>query len=470
MERMLSYPRLNPDKAYISNNLLLPKSKIPVPVVKAALEFQTDEEVPVLDEVGQLIEMRAATLNLWDETAHHLIVPREFLDRTQYADFDCEFVQLPRPVYQKTGWVDRIKFRDARQARAFEALLKHDSGTLNLSCGVGKSVLALKAAAVLGVPTIVVVNTTALLEQWKEEIHRHLTNEVIGTVQGTLADWQHNIVVAMVHTLSYRHWPMDFRRYFGLMITDECHHMSAPVFVKSADLFYGRRFSLTATASRTDGLEAIYQYHLGKVIHSDLEQELIPMTHFHTLKWECPPEDTIRVLDRYKEINTAKVRSYLGCLAWRNDIIYQQIVLDLAAGRRLLVLSHSVEHVKQLHSYLGAAGGGMVIGSTPQNERMGILRVCNPVFGTFQLAREGLNKPELDTLYIVTPFGNANDLQQAWGRIQRVYPCKLPPVVRVFEDSAFSYCRQSCNSMRRILKQFNYPYDRVPTYGEENAR
>ena len=785
---MLRYFELDPNKAYVSNNLLLPKSCINETVVKAALNFVLGDEEPVLDEEGIQIDTRQAIMSLWNETAHHLVVPREFLHPAQYHDFRCEFVVLPRPVYQEAGIVDQISLRDDEQAKAFEALLSHDSGTLNLACGKGKTVLALKLAATLNVPTIIVVNTTALLEQWKEEIERHLLVSGIGTVQGLLQDWRHPVVVAMVHTLSNRReqWPMNFRRHFGLALYDECfpagtlvgnvpiqnlqpgdrvpsystnqgqvlvgkvirvfrkpvshlirvqangksvictpnhpfltkegwvraqdltsrsmvrsimetyqqekgtkheytpyrncslqrmwgldaevresgsgagekessvllstmcedptfpekihkdvsdqsgicvrknekeqpdvqgggagksqhhlegagletfntrrereapsgcsaassmrsgvahrntsrdteckagqkcsglqaghreseskagnrggwafsflsdpeksgpkegenlswvgvdrvevlesgsdgtfgglcpdgfvynlevegthtyiansfvvhncHHMSAPVFVKSADLFYGRRFSLTATATRTDGLETIYQYHLGRVIHSDLEQQLIPHTFFHVLQWDMPVRDKKLVQDKFGEVNTSRVRTYLGRLDWRNGVIYQQLLLDLQAGRKILVLSHSVGHVQALYQYVSAVGAGMIIGETLQGDRMGILRVCNPVIGTFQLAREGLNKPELDTLYVVTPFGNPNDLQQAWGRIQREYPNKRQPIVRVFEDMAFSYCRNSCNSLRAILRDFNYPYERVHTYGEQNAR
>jgi superfamily II DNA or RNA helicase len=465
---MLRFLQLDPNTAYVGNNLLLPRNAINEAVVKASLTFQLSEEEPMVDEFGQLIAMRAATLKMWSETAHHLVIPREFLREDQYEQFNFPFVVLPRPAYEVAGIGDRIALRDAEQEEAFRVMMRSDSGTINLSCGKGKTVIALKVAAALNRPTIVVVNTTALLEQWKEEIYRHLDVPSVGIVQGTTIDWRHPITVSMVHTLSSRQWPMEFRRYFGLVLYDEGHHMSAPVFVKSADLFYGRRFSLTATATRTDGLERIYQYHLGPVIHTNLSQELIPHTIFHVLDWELPIQDRKKVLDKYQEVNTAKVRTYLGSLDWRNDIIYQHLRNDLAEGRNILVLSHSVEHVDRLHSYLSGAGGGMIIGETPQENRMAILHHCNPVFGTFQLAREGLNKPSLDTLYIVTSFGNSNDLQQAWGRIQRIYPNKLAPIVRVFEDLAFSCTKKNCNHLRYILRKLDYPYE--VDVGGNNAR
>jgi len=456
-----SYVEKSPDKAYITNNVLLPKRYINVPVIKAALTFNLNDEEPILDETGQEIGVKPKTLPLWNETDTHLVVPREFLPQKQYQEFRCEFEEIPPPKFESVRIDDHIELRDAEQQAAFDSLINNYSGTLNLSCGKGKTVIALKAAATLKVPTLVVVNTTALLEQWKEEIARHLGVSGVGTIQGQIHDWeQHPIVLAMVHTLSGRRWPMAFRRRFGLVLYDEGHHMSAPVFVISADLFYGRRFSLTATASRTDGLESIYQYHLGRVIHSNLTQELIPHTMFHILHWDMPVEHKRLVEDRNGDISIPRVRTYLGKLEWRNDIVYEYMLRDLQEGRQLLVLSHSVDHIERLFGYLSSIGAGMITGDTPQDSRMSILRNGNPVFGTFQLAREGLNKPSLDTLYIVTPFSNSNDLQQAWGRIQRRFSGKKEPLVRVFEDTAFSCCLKSCNSLRGILRRFNYPYDK----------
>lgn len=252
-----------------------------------------------------------------------------------------------------------------------------------------------------------------------------------------------------------------------MTIYDEGHHMSAPVFVRSADLFFGRRYSLTATATRTDGLEAVYQHHIGKVIYKNLEQSLIPMTIFHRLDWKFEERYLPRIVDTNGDVHLSRLRTYLGELAWRNEIIYDLLLQDLGDQRKVLVLSHSVAHVQRMHDWIRGAignGPGIITGQTPQEDRMDILRYNNPLFGTFQLAREGLNKPELDTLYVVTPFSSSNDAQQSWGRIQRTYDGKQDPLVRVFEDLAFDKCVSAGRSIRawlnskKNLKPEKYPY------------
>jgi len=458
-----NFPVRNPNKAYLTNNLLLPISGVLPRPVKAALTFYYGEKDIIDGETGEIIGSRPAEMYLWDATMHHLIVPRLFIPPEHFKHYDFEFVDCRPQSWPTVDIEDNIELRDEEQEEAFEALLTNDYGTLNLACGKGKTVLALKLAAVRKVPTLIVVNSTYLLEQWKSEIEEHLGVGSVGTIQGPNIDWKgHPITIAMVNTLALHRekWPWEFRCWFGLVLYDEGHHMSAPLFVRCADLFFGSRYSLTATANRTDGLESIYQYHLGGIIHSNLSQEIIPTTLFHKLKWEMPPGDKVQVLDANHEVNISRTRSYLGRLEWRNQMIFEDALKDLAEGRQLLILTHSVPHAKALEELFRDSTwyAGLVIGETPQGDRVSILRKKNPVIGTFQLAREGLNKPELDTLYVITPFSNKNDLQQSWGRIQRRFAGKKDPIVRVYEDHAIDKCVSSCRTLRRNLKAIDYPY------------
>lgn len=451
------------DRAYITNNLILPKEGLNLTPIKAALTFQYGE-VEVYDEIGELLLTRPGEIKLWDENRHHIIVPREFFERDSYNEFGFEFEDHRPQRYYEVDMDDNITLRDNEQEEAFAALVNNQGGTLWLACGKGKTVLALKLAATLQVPTIIIVNSTALLEQWKLEIESFLGVGSVGTVQGDVFDWEHPVVVTTVQTLSRRkeRWPTAFRMWFGLIFYDEGHHMSAPSFVRSADLFFGRRYSLTATANRTDGLQAIYQYHLGGVIHQNLDQHLIPLTIFHRLKWEFDERYKPRVVDSNGDLHLSRLRTYLGELDWRNEIIYDHLLQDLGDQRQVLVLSHSVLHVERMYEHASLRVGGnpgIITGKTPQEDRMQVLRESNPLFGTFQLAREGLNKPTLDTLYITTPFSSDNDAQQAWGRTQRLLEGKKNPLVRVYEDLAFERCGDMCRRVRSRLKRIGYPYE-----------
>ena len=126
------YQPKDANTAYVTNNLLLPKSRINVNVVKAALEFQSNEEEAIIDEeTNEEIGSRLKVIKLWDETQHHLIVPREFIPASKYGGFRCEFVEVPPPEFERVRIDDHIMLRDEDQQESYTALLDNPNGTLN---------------------------------------------------------------------------------------------------------------------------------------------------------------------------------------------------------------------------------------------------------------------------------------------------------------------------------------------------
>lgn len=446
---MAQFRLVDPDYGYITDNLLIPKEYINVTAIKAALTFDITK--------GKDIERH----EIWSENDTHIIVPRHFIGDEELRGLGFDVVDETPTSFPEAAIGSRITLR-GKQQEALDTYLRSDRcGTLNIRCGGGKTVIALQISAEKKVNTLIIVNTTALLEQWLGEINRHLDVEGVGIIQGSVMDWRGRpIVMAMLHTLARKAQDLgrEFREYFGQVIFDEAHHMSAPVFMQCADICRGARLSLTATAQRTDGLEAIYQYHLGPVVFKDLEQELVPETIFHYLSYQLSQDENWAIQDRAREVNMSKVRSFLGRLEWRNFLILDLLQADLDAGRNILALTHSRPHAEELYRIAPWPNKGLITGKTDQSERMGILRDKNPIFGTFQLGREGLDKPALDTLHILTPFSNANDLQQSWGRTQREYEGKMNPLVRVLEDGSIGLCMGSCRSMRKILRALRYPF------------
>lgn len=462
----LHFSERDPNKGYITNNLLIPKREVNLTAIRAALSFVIGEEEVIEPGTNQSLGRRPRVRELFDETKHHVIVPRAFLSEETKREFDFEWVDESRTELTRVNLPNHIIPRDKTQERALEAMATHRGGTVNLACGKGKTIIALKYAVERGVPALVVVNTKALLHQWMLEIKEHVGSKVkVGRIQGPIAKWKgYPITVAMVKTLAFRRyqWSPEFRRYFGVVFFDEGHHMSAPLFVRSADLFFGERFSLTATASRTDGLEAIYQYHLGPIIYADLNQALIPQTYFHELSWTPTKEQDRESRDVNGQRHHGKLSIMLGTVAPRNKLIVQHMIRDMKKGRQLLVLTHSVEHTREilrLYTEMGGPGNpGLINGQDVDDmERIPVLRESNPVIATVQTAREALNKKILNTLYVLTLFGNSNDLQQAWGRIQREHEGKMATLVRVFVDKQISTCVKQSRDLQKYLRVLQYP-------------
>jgi len=257
--------------------------------------------------------------------------------------------------------------------------------------------------------------------------------------------------------------PAGFRHYFGVAFYDEGHHLSAPHFVKAADLFYGDRFSLTATATRADGMESIYQYHLGPIIYQDLEQDLIPETTFHQLEWDPSKEQLAAMIDKGGTNNHGLYCVMIGTVNWRNQYIIDQIVPEIEEGRDILVLAHTKEHVRSLFTEYPYEGGSIITAEDVPDfeERLVLLKETNPVFATFALAKEALDKISLAGLHICSSFASSNDLQQSWGRTQREDDEKLNPNIHVYEDRRIRMSRRQCNDLRTYLKAIGYPSENL---------
>lgn len=215
------------------------------------------------------------------------------------------------------------------------------------------TVVALDTVAKIAVPTVIAVDNTTLLQQWKEEIERflHLPDgfEVIrGTKKG---DWSKPLVLTTYKTLSEIELPEHVRRRFGVFIGDEAHHIPARTYSRAASLFFGRRYALTATPQRPDGFHVILEHHMGKVLYKDLTQELTPKVVFLWTSFLLDLEDADvkeQTCDYRGELHLGKIASYFGRWRARLEFIVLKLQEAKRQGRKILVLSNSVEELAGL--------------------------------------------------------------------------------------------------------------------------
>lgn len=449
---ILRLPGREPDKAYVADMLWLPKARVAELALKTALQYWKVERGVAVQE------------KLWEETEHHLVCPREFLRPDQYPQFPFPFVNLsPRRfpktrIYMKPGFA----FRDAKQEQAYRALVANPNGVLNLAPGKGKTVLACKRIVDLGCPSLVVVHNSYLMQQWQERIGDFIEmppGEELGIIQGKKFDWQHPVTLAMIHSLGDRaedgKLPGEFSKHFGAVFYDEGHHLSAADFVRTARLCWGHRYGLTATPYRLDGTEFIYNFHIGGVFYSDLQQDLTPRVYFQQTPVHVDltiPE----VRDVAGEVNISKIRSHVGRLDESNNFRAKCIQEALDQGRKIIAISHSKDQLVELHMRFPESS--LIVQETPQKERTKMVQQSQICFAIRELGIEGLDDDNLDTLFILTPFSSPNDLQQVMGRIQRWKPDKKVPVMVIFEDRLIRPFEALCKKLRAALKGMNIPY------------
>lgn len=347
----------DPQTAYIDAWLWVPKAFCNVDATKSALEFAFPDSY----------SGGVRHVELWRETDHHILVPRSFWDP---GSLPYKIVDLRPTSYASTGITSKVKLDhrwrrnksgdlelmptgDDVQRKSIAALMSSHGGCLQLACGKGKTCISLDLIARRGVPALIVIPDTTLMEQWKKELEALLdVPGGIGLMQAAKNDWKKFIVLTTYNTIGARcaeGMSEEIRRWFGLIIWDEGHHIPAPTFAASAEYFYGDRFSLTATPERDDGLHIISDFHIGRVLYKDLTQELQPDMVFRWTGLEIDEHDpSVRVRSKNDEIHLALLAAHCGRWLDRRNMVLDDIYDAVSAGRRALIISGSIEEICNL--------------------------------------------------------------------------------------------------------------------------
>lgn len=301
------------------------------------------------------------------------------------------------------------------------------------------TVVALAIAAELRLPTLVVVHKEFLMDQWVERIEKFLPAARVGRVQQDLCDFRgKTIVMGMVHSLGGgQAYPDDLWTWPGLVITDECHRIGARTWAPVPAKFPARyRLGFTATPRRKDGADDVFWQHIGPLLFSGKEERLKPAVKRVWTGFKLVQTDRFNPNLAPKSLLTR----FLCASRYRNDMIVDQIVQALVAGRKCLILSERLKHLQDLEDQLrkvwpkgsGEITTGQYVGGRTKDQ-LARAAEARAIFATIQYAAEGLDIPALDTLFLTTPM---SDVEQAVGRIQRPFPDKKDPIVVDFRDDS----------------------------------
>ncbi|MEY7849846.1 DEAD/DEAH box helicase [Natrarchaeobius sp. A-rgal3] len=137
------------------------------------------------------------------------------------------------------------------------------AGVLELPTGSGKTVIALSAIERLSVPTLVVVPTIDLLEQWQRELEAEF--EVpIGRFGG--GEQRREAITVSTYDSAYLKADAVGDR-FGLVVFDEVHHLGGEGYRQIGRLLAApARLGLTATFERPDDAHEVIAELVGPVV------------------------------------------------------------------------------------------------------------------------------------------------------------------------------------------------------------
>ena len=176
--------------------------------------------------------------------AHHYAAIRDVL---YHVDADVvDTVLGTDPVSLTTSYELREYQQDALNAW----LDNNRRGVLELPTGAGKTVIALAAMAACDEPTLIVVPTIDLLEQWQRELETEFEAPI-----GRLGGGEQRVEAVTVATYDSAYLRADeLGDRFGLVVFDEVHHLGAEGYQDIARLLAAPdRLGLTATFERPDG-------------------------------------------------------------------------------------------------------------------------------------------------------------------------------------------------------------------------
>jgi len=373
--------RRDKSKAYLGAWMAVPKDYINLEGTKQALTVSEKSKYSEYPE----------TIRLWRETEHHLWFPRTFWQASSlpFDVVDCRPRELKRTSIASLIKLDHIRGPNGLhptgervQEEAVQAMLDAEGGVLQLACGKGKTVVALEVVARSRVPAIIIVDNTHLLEQWRKEIDRHLdVPGGVGLIQGSKEDWDKDIVLSTYQTLASRadSIPFEVCAHFGVAIWDEGHHLAAKMFAKSADLFYGKRYVLSATAEREDGLSVVYKLHVGPVLYKDLSQVLVPSIYFRWTGMTVDESDpTAKIKDCNGELHYKMMAGHLGSMRDRLRFLMKDIQLALDNDRKVLLLSESKAEVLNLWAMWNLGEGADLYSDIPVPTELDVGETIKP--------------------------------------------------------------------------------------------
>lgn len=333
------------------------------------------------------------------------------------------------------------------QDEAAAALLEYEIGVLAATTAFGKTVVAAKVIAARDRNTLVLVHRRQLLDQWVARLQAFLDipPEEIGIIRGGKKKPTGTIDVALLQSLVRKDVVSDLVADYGHVVVDECHHLSAVGFEAIARQAKARYvLGLSATVTRKDGHHPIIFMQCGPVRHRvDAKKQAAARPFDHKVVFRR----TEFRLDRNNLEEKPPIQELYARLAQdpaRNDLIFDDILSALEAGRSPVVITERKDHLDALADRLSKFArnvivlrGGMgarqlraaaeALAATPDDEERVLV-------ATGRYLGEGFDDARLDTLFLTMPISWRGTLAQYAGRLHRLHAAKRDVVIYDYVD------------------------------------
>ena len=424
-----------------------------------------------------------------DHLSGYIQIPRglqdELWENIKQADIDYE-MEDERQQGRKINVDFKGELRP-EQDKALKELIRYDNGILHAATAFGKTVVSSAIIAQKKINTLIILESSALIEQWKEALEKFLNiheglptyetktgrvrkrKSLIGTLQGAHDSMTGIIDIAMAGSLCKKGKYHKMMNEYGLVLIDECHHSASETIANvlkevKAKYVYG----VTATPKRGDGLEKINYMLIGPIRYSYTAKEKAKEQGIQHLVYPrftrtVPPRgvitDKMHPNEAYEIIHN-------------NDVRDEQIIEDVkncvAAGRTPVVLSRYKDHSEKFYERLKGYADHVFLmtGNNSKKEHRKILEQMHQVdkneslilIATGSLVGEGFDFPRLDTLFMATPVSFRGVVEQYAGRLNRDYAGKENVIIYDYVDNHIPMFNNMYMKRLKAYKQIGYEF------------
>lgn len=331
------------------------------------------------------------------------------------------------------------------QEKAVNSINKR-CGIIKAPAGSGKTQIGIALIKRLGYKALWLTHTKDLLNQSKRRYQQYFGRDGVGTITEGKVNIGKKVTFATVQTMSRLDLP-KYKNEFDVVIVDECHNVvgtptKLQMFYKVLNNLNARyKYGLTATLHRSDGLVEATKSILGDVIVEISEEEVkgkILDVGIKRIDTGLKEDDIYLNFDGTTD--WIKLIAYICNSEKRNKKIVDTLIKN--KDKSSLILSDRIEHLKDLRMLLPEEmreKSTLITGTTNKKVReKAILDMQDGnkkyMFATYSLAKEGLDIPRLERLYMTTPKSDYAVVIQSIGRIARTFKGKDNPVAYDFVD------------------------------------
>ena len=320
------------------------------------------------------------------------------------------------------------------QEQAIRCALTRKNGVIVAPCGSGKTQIGLEIIRRIGGRALWLTHTSDLLKQSMDRARAtlDLRESDYGTITFGKVNVGRVITFATVQTMAYIDLQEQANQY-DIVVVDEAHHIvgtptKMQMFYKVVSSLNARyKFGLTATPKRQDGLIGCMFAVLGQTLYeitrAQVKEHTCPV-RVKFVKTHYTP-DVNEITDTDGTLNFSRLITDLCRNYERNAGIVNDVKFVAGAS---LVLTDRVEHVKTLADMLGDEAVALSSKSKKADRAAALDAIRNGtkrvIVATYALAKEGLDLPCLENVFMTMPQKNETVIVQSAGRVERKHPGK----------------------------------------------